>query len=152
MSGDPQKDALDENLLLLLCLSSWLMMTVGLSLLGLQSMSKFCFSVDDTDLITLGILASLVEIDLFVWRPSGFLTWPPGSFLLILADLLSPWSDFKLMILYKMFLFKYDDVFDLKWRFDLHDEVLDLIQDGCYWVDEVLVLMKLSQAGRNWWN
>jgi hypothetical protein len=35
MSGDPQNDLLDDKLLLMLGLSSWLLITVGLFVLGL---------------------------------------------------------------------------------------------------------------------
>ena len=62
----PQKDTLDDTLLLLLSLSALLFNSVEYSLLGLGSLSDITFSVDeddltilgDNDLTTLGILSS----------------------------------------------------------------------------------------------
>jgi hypothetical protein len=48
-----------------------------------------------------------------------------------------------LMILYQTFQFQYGDVLTLQLTdLKLHENVLDLIQDGCYLLDEVLDLMK----------
>ena len=55
-SGEPQKDTLEDDLLLILSKSSWLFMTVGFTLLGLYSVSNWGFSEDGDDLRVLGIL------------------------------------------------------------------------------------------------
>jgi hypothetical protein len=59
MSGDPQNDFMDDKLLLMLGLFSWLLMTVGLFFLGLRGISNFCSFTDDGDLTILGIFTSL---------------------------------------------------------------------------------------------
>jgi hypothetical protein len=55
MFGEPQNDILDDDLLLLLLFSpsSWILITLGLPLLGLLSVSSFAFSVDDSELLWL---------------------------------------------------------------------------------------------------
>jgi hypothetical protein len=60
-SGDPQYDIFDDDLLLLLSLTSLLFMTVGPLLAGLWSVSNSGLSVEDDDLIILGILESFDE-------------------------------------------------------------------------------------------
>jgi hypothetical protein len=54
-------------------------MTLRLPLLGLWSVFRLAFSVDEDDLTILGILAS-VDVD-------DFLEWLPGCFLFDLEDL-----------------------------------------------------------------
>jgi hypothetical protein len=68
-SGDVQNDALDDDILLLLSLSSWLFMTVGLLLLGLKRISNSGFSVEDIDLMISGILESVKEIIILELSP-----------------------------------------------------------------------------------
>ena len=69
-----------DNLLLLLSLSSWLFMAVGLLLLGMWRVSNLGFSMEHDDLIILGLLGSLEELDI--------LEWPLWCFLFNLYDLL----------------------------------------------------------------
>ena len=82
-SGDPQ--ILDDNLVLLLSLSSLLLITVSLSFLGLLNDSNFVMSRGGNALENLVILESLDVLD--------FLERSPVVFLMSLADLLDLVSD-----------------------------------------------------------
>jgi hypothetical protein len=62
-SGEPQKNTLDDDLLLVLSLSSKLFMRVGFPLLELCRFSNLGFPVDGDDLRILGILESFEEKD-----------------------------------------------------------------------------------------
>ena len=59
-SGEPQNDILDDELLLLSSLSSFVL---GLPLLGVRRVANLDFSDDDDDLIILGALDSLELTD-----------------------------------------------------------------------------------------